>query len=147
MVTGTIVMLVVLDRRLSLIVIFFLLLMFLFILYSSRSSKKYFAQQQAHLAALNGFVEEMVAGQKVEKVFNHEDADFETFCRYNEDLRQSGTRAGALCGDDGSHRGEPQLLQLRCVCLPGRDLRPYRTDGSGQSLPLSGLCPAERHAH
>ncbi len=98
MVTGTIVMLVVLDRRLSLIVIFFLLLMFLFILYSSRSSKKYFAQQQAHLAALNGFVEEMVAGQKVEKVFNHEDADFETFCRYNEDLRQSGTRAVRYAG-------------------------------------------------
>ena len=98
MVVGTIVMLVVLDRRLSLIVIFFLLLMLLFILYSSRSSKKYFRRQQDCLGDLNSFVEEMVAGQKVEKVFNHEDADFEEFCRRNEALRRAGTSAVSYAG-------------------------------------------------
>ena len=98
MVTGTIVMLLVLDPQLTLIVLFFLLLMFLFILYSSRGSKKYFHQQQACLADLNGFVEEMVAGQKVEKIFNHEAADFAAFCQKNEALRQAGTKAVSYAG-------------------------------------------------
>ena len=98
MVTGTITMLLVLDPQLTLIVLFFLILMFLFILYSSRSSKKYFHQQQACLADLNGFVEEMVAGQKVEKIFNHEAADYEAFCKKNEALRRAGTRAVSYSG-------------------------------------------------
>ena len=98
MVTGTIAMLLVLDPQLTLIVIFFLALMLLFILCSSRSSKKYFHQQQACLADLNGFVEEMVAGQKVEKIFNHEAADYEAFCQKNEALRQAGTRAVSYSG-------------------------------------------------
>ena len=98
MVTGTIAMLLVLDPQLTLIVIFFLALMLLFILCSSHSSKKYFHQQQACLADLNGFVEEMVAGQKVEKIFNHEAADYEAFCQKNEALRQAGTRAVGYSG-------------------------------------------------
>ena len=98
MVTGTITMLLVLDPQLTLIVLFFLALMLLFILYSSRSSKKYFHQQQACLADLNGFVEEMVAGQKVEKIFNHEAADFAAFCEKNEALRRAGTRAVSYSG-------------------------------------------------
>ena len=40
----------------------------------------------------------MVAGQKVEKVFNHEEADFEEFCRRNEALRQAATRALTYSG-------------------------------------------------
>ena len=98
MVTGTIVMLVVLDWRLSIIVIAFLLVMLAVILYSGRRSKAYYTSQQANLADLNGFVEEMVAGQKVEKVFHHEEADFQEFCRRNEALRQSGTRAFRYSG-------------------------------------------------
>ena len=75
MVTGTITLLIVLNARLSLIVIAFLAMMTVFILYSSKRSKHFFSQQQKHLGELNGFVEEMVAGQKVEKVFNHEPQD------------------------------------------------------------------------
>ena len=93
MVTGTITMLVVLSVRLSLIVIVFLLLMFAFIKYSGRRSRKYFQKQQEQLGRINGFVEEMVAGQKVEKVFNHEKEDFEEFCRRNEALRKASTSA------------------------------------------------------
>ena len=47
---------------------------------------------------INGFVEEMVAGQKVEKVFNHEQADFEEFCRRNEALRKAATSALTYSG-------------------------------------------------
>ena len=84
-VSGTIIMLVVLNLRLSLIVIAFLLLMFLFIQYNGKRSRKYFIEQQKYLGSINGFVEEMVAGAKVEKIFNHEEKDFEEFCRRNED--------------------------------------------------------------
>ena len=93
MVVGTITMLVVLSVRLSLIVVIFLAIMFAFIKFSGRRSRKYFQKQQEYLGRINGFVEEMVAGQKVEKVFNHEQEDFEEFCRRNEELRRASTSA------------------------------------------------------
>ena len=93
MVVGTITMLVVLSVRLSLIVVIFLAIMFVFIKFSGRRSRKYFQKQQEYLGRINGFVEEMVAGQKVEKVFNHEQEDFEEFCRRNEELRRASTSA------------------------------------------------------
>ena len=91
-------MLLILSWRLSLIVIFFLACMTLFIRYNSRRNRKYFIRQQQCLGSINGFVEEMVAGQKVEKVFNHEPQDFEEFCRRNEALRDAGTKALAYSG-------------------------------------------------
>ncbi len=97
-VSGTIVMLLVLDARLSLIVFLFLFLMALYIRHNGKLSKKYFSEQQAHLGSINGFVEEMVAGQKVEKVFNHEQQDFEEFCRRNEALRVASTKALTYSG-------------------------------------------------
>ena len=92
-VIGTIVMLLVLDIRLSLIVLFFMLLMFLFIKWNGKRSRRYFDEQQKYLGSVNGFVEEMMAGQKVEKVFNHEAADFAEFSKRNEALRTSSTKA------------------------------------------------------
>ena len=98
MLVGTIAMLLVLSPQLSIIVIAFLLLMFFLIRYNGSRSKKYFNRQQAALASINGFVEEMVAGQKVEKVFNHEKQDFDEFCRRNEALRQASTKALTYSG-------------------------------------------------
>ena len=97
-VTGTVTMLLVLNVRLSLIVIAFLAVMFLFIRRDGKHSKRYYAEQQACLGSINGFVEEMVSGQKVEQVFNHEDADFEEFCRRNEALRAASTKAFTFSG-------------------------------------------------
>ena len=97
-ITGTITMLLVLDWRLSLIVMVFLLLMVLFIRYNGKRSRKYFIQQQKYLGSINGFVEEMVAGQKVEKVFNHEAQDYEEFCRRNEAFRAAATKALTYSG-------------------------------------------------
>lgn len=98
MITGTITMILVLSVRLSLIVIAFLILMLVFIKFNGRRSRKYFSRQQKCLGSINGFVEEMVAGQKVEKVFNHEKQDFEEFCRRNEALRESSTKALTYSG-------------------------------------------------
>ena len=97
-ITGTLTMLLVLSWRLSLIVIVFLALMILFIRYNGKRSRKYFVQQQRYLGSINGFVEEMVAGQKVEKVFNHEAQDYEEFCRRNEAFRLAATKALTYSG-------------------------------------------------
>lgn len=95
---GTVVMLLVLNVRMSLIVIVFLCLMFWFIKWNGKRSKEYYNRQQAELAGINGFVEEMVAGQKVEKIFNHEEEDMKIFKKRNEALRKASTKALAYSG-------------------------------------------------
>lgn len=98
MLFGTVVMMMVLSLQLSLIVVTFLLIMFVFIKFNGQRSKKYFQRQQAELGKINGFVEEMTAGLKVEKVFNHEKKDFEAFCEMNENLRKESTNALTFSG-------------------------------------------------
>lgn len=56
-------------------------------------SGKYFSIQQAALGTLNGYVEEMIEGQKVVKVFNHEEEAVADFSKLNEDLRENATKA------------------------------------------------------
>ncbi len=98
MLTGTIIMMMVLSIQLSLIVIVFLIIMFFFIRFNGKHSKKYFNRQQAELGKINGFVQEMAEGQKVEKVFNHEEIDFNNFCELNENLRKESTSALTFSG-------------------------------------------------
>ncbi len=98
MIVGTITMLLVLNVPLSLIVIVFLALMLLAIQIYSRRSRRQFREQQKWLGSMNGFVEEMVTGQKVGKLFNHQEQDMEEFRRRNEALRQASTRALAYSG-------------------------------------------------
>ena len=59
-------------------------------------SAKYFAKQQLSLASLNGYIEEMVNGQKVVKVFNHEPEAKEEFDRRNDELCGNATEANKL---------------------------------------------------
>ena len=72
--------------------------MFFFIRFNGKHSKKYFNRQQAELGKINGFVQEMAEGQKVEKVFNHEEIDFNNFCELNENLRKESTSALTFSG-------------------------------------------------
>ena len=92
---GTIVLLVVLDWRLTLITLACDAIIVAYVRFSGRRSKRLFSQQQRTLGALDGYVEEMIAGQKVVKVFNHEGENLEGFRALNEDLRASGTGAQA----------------------------------------------------
>ena len=98
MLFGTLIMMMVLSIRLSMIVVVFLIIMFLFIKFNSKHSKKYFNRQQEELGKINGFVQEMMAGQKVEKVFNHEQKNFEKFCEMNESFRKESTNALTFSG-------------------------------------------------
>ncbi|RGC78717.1 ABC transporter ATP-binding protein [Lachnospiraceae bacterium AM25-17] len=97
-IAGTIICIILLNFKLSLIVLVFMLLMFFFIKYSGARGKRYFNSQQKYLGEVNGFIEEMVDGQKVEKVFNHEEVDFKEFSKRNENLRKASTSAFQYSG-------------------------------------------------
>ena len=91
--TGTLVLLFVLNWRLSLIVVLGYAVMFLYIRFSARRSTAFYTDQQAALGDVNGYIEEMVSGQKIIKVFNHEPANLRVFLDKNETLRKAGTGA------------------------------------------------------
>ena len=56
-------------------------------------SGKFFVKQQKSIASVNGYIEEMINGQKVVKVFNHEDKTVEEFDRRNNELCENATSA------------------------------------------------------
>ena len=91
--TGTLLILFILNWRLSLFVVLGYLAMFLYIRYSGRRSKAHYSHQQQYLGELNGYIEEMVSGQKVVKVFNHEEENLKKFRARNEALRAAGEGA------------------------------------------------------
>lgn len=94
-VVGTLTMLFLLNWRLTLVVAVCYVVMFCYIRYSGSRSKVYYKKQQAHLGDLDGYIQEMTAGQKVVKVFRHEEANLRLFRQKNEALRQAGTGAQA----------------------------------------------------
>lgn len=98
LIVGTLIAIYVLNWKLSLVVTFFMIVMYMLIQYFSKRSKYYFTHQQAAIGNLNGFIEEMVDGVKVVKVFNHEEQNFEEFERRNERLRKASTAALTYSG-------------------------------------------------
>ena len=92
-IVGTLVMIFVLNWRLSLLVVVGYAAMFAYIRYSTKRSRGYFQRQQSVLGELDGYIEEMVTGQKVVKVFNHESKNVAAFREKNERLRVAGTGA------------------------------------------------------
>ncbi|NJP40809.1 ABC transporter ATP-binding protein [Oscillospiraceae bacterium HV4-5-C5C] len=95
---STVVMLIWLNWRLSLIVIIFLGLMLLYIMHNGKLSKQYFSDQQTYLGEMNGLVEEMMEGQKVEKLLRHEPQDLARFRVVNQKLNQASARATEYTG-------------------------------------------------
>jgi len=86
---------------------------------ASRSSK-YFAAQQAALGAMNGYIEETITGQKVVKVFCHEEIAEEEFDILNKDLRNKQIRAQFLGGLMGPvMNGLSQVDYALTACVGG----------------------------
>ena len=90
---GTFALLVILNWQLTIITLVCDAAIVLYVRYSGARSKKFFAAQQASLGDLDGYVEEMISGQKVIKVFNHEAANVAGFTGRNDGLRRTGTAA------------------------------------------------------
>ncbi len=92
-IVGTFVMMIVLSPILTLIAIAMLVVMLFITKAIAKRSGRYFKARQDSLSQVNGYIEEMIEGQKVVKVFCHEDAVNGTFGGLNETLTQNTVTA------------------------------------------------------
>ena len=96
--TGTVIMMLVLSPALTLITFAMLFVMLQVVkIIGSRSRQSFMAQQKA-VGEVNGYIEEMIEGQKVIKVFNYEETAKAEFRKLNETYRKAGTRAQIFGG-------------------------------------------------
>jgi len=95
-VVGVFTMMVILSPILTLLVIFMFSVMIFAVKKISGKSSHYFIKQQKELGTFNGYIEEMIEGQKVVKVFSHEDIVKEDFDEINERLRQAASSANTF---------------------------------------------------
>ena len=89
----TFVSMLVLNVPLSAMSVFMVIVLLYVARKIAAQSSKYFHDQQNDLGRVNGFIEEMMDGQKVIKVFNHEERAKEDFRKLNQELRESATNA------------------------------------------------------
>ena len=89
----TFVSMLVLNVPLSAMSVFMVIVLLYVARKIAAQSSKYFHDQQNDLGRVNGFIEEMMDGQKVVKVFNHEERAKEDFRKLNQELRESATNA------------------------------------------------------
>ncbi len=92
-VTGIFVMMIITSPLLTFIIVFTILFMLFVIGNVGKLSAKSFREQQASIGKLNGYIEEMIEGQRVVKVFNHEKKSMDDFVVLNDALCKAGTRA------------------------------------------------------
>lgn len=95
-IVATFVSMLVLSVPLTIIAALMAWLMYWVTTRLGKLSRKYFVARQENLARVNGFIEEMVSGQKVVKVYCHEDETLQQFESLNEDLRQSVFNANKI---------------------------------------------------
>ncbi len=95
---GTLTMMFILNWALTLITVFFLLMMGFVVKFVGGRSRVNFQRQQSRLGAVNGYIEEMIEGQKVIKVFNHERKAVEHFRELNVAYRDAATTAQSYAG-------------------------------------------------
>ena len=90
---STFVMMVILSPLLTLLIVVMLVIMMALIKFIGGRSARLFKRQQQAVGALNGYIEEMTEGQKVVKVFCHEEEAKESFNKLNEEYRKAATDA------------------------------------------------------
>ncbi len=95
---GTFAMMLYLNWTLTLVTVVFLFLMLLTVKGIGGKSRVNFQRQQAAIGSMNGYIAEMIDGQKVVKVFGHEKKSQEGFRERNETYRQAATLAQTFAG-------------------------------------------------
>lgn len=93
---STLISMIVLDIPLTIVSLLMVGVMMFVTSKMSNLSGKYFMQQQKDLGAVNGYIEEMMEGQKVVKVFCHEEKSMEDFEKLNRQLCDSARNANAV---------------------------------------------------
>ena len=117
---GTLVMMIYTNIWLTLITILFMPLFMKAGAAIGKHSHKYYGAQQAALGAVNGYIEESVTGQKVVKVFCHEEKCEEEFGKLNQDLRDKQIKAQFFGGIMGPIMGNmSQVSYAVTACIGG----------------------------
>ena len=116
---GTVAMMIVLNPWLTLITFLFLGLMAVVVKTIGGRSRTNFQRQQAALGAMNGYIEEMIEGQKVIKVFNHEDEAITRFTGFNGSYRDAATAAQAYAGMMMPAMGNLSKINYAVTCCVG----------------------------
>ena len=106
-VVSVLVSMVVLSVPLTVLTLVMVGIMLLVTKYLTTNSSKYFVSQQRDIGAVNGYIEEMMNGQKVVKVFCHEKEAIEQFDKLNDQLFESADKANRY-----SNLGGPANTQL-----------------------------------
>lgn len=114
---GVLVMMIVLSPLLTIVVLLTVVLIFLLIKTIGKKSVKAFRENQKSVGALNGFIEEMIEGQKVIKVFNHEQKAKAEFAVLNENLRKAGTDAMTYGGVMGPVTNNLSHVQYAIIAI------------------------------
>ena len=116
---GVIIMMLVINPILTLITLSILGVMVFLMKTIGKQSGRYLGMQQMKMAGLNGYIEEMIEGQKVVKVFCHEDKAVEQFEVFNEELRQASTGAQTFAGSMMPLMGNISHINFAINCCLG----------------------------
>ena len=116
---GTVLMMIILNPWLTLITFGFLAMMGVVVKVIGGRSRVNFQRQQAALGAVNGYIEEMIEGQKVIKVFNHEKKAISQFTALNDEYRQAATAAQAYAGMMMPAMGNLSKINYAVTCCVG----------------------------
>lgn len=95
-IVGSFIVMLSYSPVLTLLVVVMVVLMVLITKYLGKKSSFYFKKQQQGLGVVNGYIEEIIEGQKVVKVFNHEEETIDRFNEINENLRKASTGANTF---------------------------------------------------
>ena len=95
-IVGVFSMMLVLSWQLTILAVLLLLVLLKLVKVIGGKSANFFIKQQRALGQVNGYIEEMIEGQKVVKVFCHEDAVKEHFTQLNETLCYAASNAGTF---------------------------------------------------
>ena len=101
MIIGSFVIMLVLSWQMTLVVILMVFVMIFVTKTIGKRSAFYFKKQQEDLGKVNGYIEEIIEGQKVVKVFNHEEEVVNHFNEVNEKLRKVSTSANSFANSLG----------------------------------------------
>ncbi|MCQ2578739.1 MAG: ABC transporter ATP-binding protein/permease, partial [Treponema sp.] len=128
------IMMVVMNLPLTVLVIVTLFLVLWLTAFIAKNSAKHFRAQQENIGKVNGYVEEMVEGQKVIKVFNHETKAKEEFAALSEALRAAGTEANTFGAILGPINNNLSHIQYAIIAIAGAALA-ILTNVKGASMP------------
>ena len=115
----TFIAMLVLSPVLTILAVVMILVMILVAKTVAGNSGKYFIRQQLDLASVTGFVEERMNGQRVVKVFNHEQMSEEEFDKLNDELFTSASRAHTFASVMGPIIGTLGNLQFVLTAVFG----------------------------